>query len=188
MQLQRRMIRGLAGLAILCCAGGYALGQGIETPQYSQYVQYPPGASPIAPDEEMTLSAAQMDGLLAPIALYPDPLLSLIFPAATYPQDVLAAEQWLQNTPGPTESDIAAQSWDASIKGLIHYPSVLKMMNDQISWTQALGASFAHNQQSVLDSVQRLRAQAQAAQNLQTTSQAQVLMLPSFDLKSFMLR
>ena len=77
--------------------------------------------------------------------------------------------------PNPTEADIAAQGWDASIKGLLHYPSVLQMMNDQINWTQALGASFARNQQTVLDSVQRLRARAQAARNLQTTAQEQVL-------------
>ena len=151
------------------------MGQGIEVPQYPQYVQYPQGAPPVVPGEEVTLTADQMDGLLAPIALYPDPLLSLIFPAATFPQDIMAAAQWLQAMPNPTEADIAAQGWDASIKGLLHYPSVLQMMNDQINWTQALGASFARNQQTVLDSVQRLRARAQAARNLQTTAQEQVL-------------
>jgi hypothetical protein len=149
-----------------------------EAPQYPQYVQYPQGAPPVTPavpGAQVTLSADQVDRLLAPIALYPDPLLSLIFPAATYPQDVVATEQWLQATPDPTEADIAAQSWDASIKGLVHYPTVLKMMSDQIDWTQALGAAFVNQQQDVLASVQRLRAQAQAAKNLQTTQQEQVV-------------
>ena len=150
------------------------MGQG-DASQYPQYVQYPQGAPPVVPGVEQTLTPDQIDGLLAPIALYPDPLLSLIFPAATYPQDIIAAEEWLQSTPSPTEADIAAQGWDATIKGLVHYPSVLKMMNDQIDWTQVLGAAFATHQQDVLDSVQRLRARAQAAQNLQNTPQEQVL-------------
>ncbi|MEI6210241.1 MAG: DUF3300 domain-containing protein [bacterium] len=127
------------------------------------------------PTVNVKLTPGQLDGLLAPIALYPDPLLSLMFPAATYPQDIVAAVQWFLATPNPTEADIVAQGWDDSIKGLVHYPSVLKMMNDRIDWTQALGASFAGCQQDVLHSVQRLRARAQAHQNLQTTPQQQVL-------------
>jgi hypothetical protein len=116
-----------------------------------------------------------MDQLLGSIALYPDPLLSLIFPAATYPQDVGAAKQWLENTPDPTEADIDARPWDASIKGLLHYPTVLKMMSDQIDWTTAVGAAFVNQQPDVLKSVQRLRAEAQAAKNLQTNQQEQVV-------------
>lgn len=178
MRRQLRIIRYVAGIASLCGTGGCAMGQGFVSPQYPQYVQYPQGAPPVVPvvpQAEMVLTPDQVDALLAPIALYPDPLLSLMFPAATYPQDVVAAEQWLLNTPTPTEADIAAQAWDESIKGLVHYPSVLKMMSDQLNWTQALGACFAGRQQDVLDSVQRLRARAQAAQNLQTTPQEQVL-------------
>ncbi len=175
MQKQWQTIWRLAGMASLCCTCGSAMGQGLEAPQYPQYVQYPQGVPPVVLGVDVTLTSDQLDGLLAPIALYPDPLLSLMFPAATYPQDVVAAEQWLQNTPNPTEADIDAQSWDASIKGLLHYPSVLQMMSGQINWTQSLGASFARRQQDVLDSVQRLRARAQAAQNLQTTPQEQVL-------------
>jgi len=180
MRKQWKMLWCLSGLVSLCwVGGGTAMGQErIGFPQYPQYVQYPPGAPPVipaVPAAEVTLTPEQVDQLLAPIALYPDPLLSMMFPAATYPQDIVAAAQWLQATPNPTEADIAAQGWDESIKGLVHYPSVLKMMSDQIDWTQALGASFASRQQDVLDSVQRLRARAQAAQNLQSTPQEQVL-------------
>ena len=179
MKRQWRMIGNLAGLASSIWVGGCAMGQvGFEAPQYPQYVQYPQGAPPVTPavpGVQVTLSGEQVDQLVGPIALYPDPLLSLIFPAATYPQDVVATEQWLQATPSPTEADIAAQSWDASLKGLVHYPTVLKMMSDQIDWTQALGAAFVNQQQDVLTSVQRLRAQAQAAKNLLTTAQEQVI-------------
>ena len=159
MQKQWRMIACLAAMASLYWLGGRDAAQAqaepwksdinadipyvgrgaaqaqVEAPQYPQYVQYPQGAPPVMPGvpaAAVTLTADQIAQLLGPIALYPDPLLSLILPAATYPQDVAAAEQWLQATPNPTEADIAAQSWDASIKGLVHYPSVLTMMSDQI--------------------------------------------------------
>ena len=150
----------------------------VEPPQYPQYVQYPDGGPPVIPSTpggQVVLDSDQIDQLLAPIALYPDPLLSLIFPAATYPQDVRSAEQWLEGTPNPTESDITAQPWDDSIKGLVHYPTVLKMMSDQLDWTHTLGAAFLNQQQDVMNSVQRLRAAAQRAQNLKDTEQAQII-------------
>ena len=179
MRKQWRMIACLAGMASLCWVGGRAVVQAqVEAPQYPQYVQYPQGAPPVMPGvpaAAVTLTADQLAQLLGPIALYPDPLLSLILPAATYPQDVAAAEQWLQAAPNPTEADIAAQTWDASIKGLVHYPGVLAMMSGQINWTQALGAAFLNQQQDVLACIQQLRAQAQAAQNLQTNPQQQVV-------------
>jgi len=179
MPKQWRMIACLAGMASLCWACGRDVAQAqVEAPQYPQYVQYPQSGPPVAPGvpaAAVTLSAVQLAQLLGPIALYPDPLLSLILPAATFPQDVVAAEQWLQAAPNPTEADIAAQSWDASIKGLVHYPSVLAMMSGQINWTQALGAAFLNQQQDVMACIQQLRAQAQAAQNLQTNPQQQVV-------------
>ena len=175
----RRIFWCLAGLPSVCWLGGTAWGQAeLVAPQYPQYVQYPQGAPPVTPavaGAQVNLAAYQLDQLLGPIALYPDPLLSMVFPASTYPQEVVASEEWLQNTPDLTEAAIAAQSWDGSIKGLVHYPTVLKMMSDRIDWTQAVGAAFVNQQKDVLNSVQRLRAQAQAAQNLQTTAQEQVL-------------
>ena len=174
-----RTIWCLTGIASFCWIGGNAMGQAsFAVPQAPQYVQYPQGAPPVTPavpGAQIALSPDQMDQLLGAIALYPDPLLSLIFPAATYPQDVGAAQQWLEDTPDPTEADIDGQPWDASIKGLLHYPTVLKMMTDQINWTAAVGAAFVNQQPDVLKSVQRLRAEAQAAKNLQTNQQQQVV-------------
>jgi hypothetical protein len=179
MRKQWRMVWCLIGMASLCWVGGRAQGQvEFEAPQYPQYVQYPQGAPPVVPAvpaAAVTLTTGQLNQLLGPIALYPDPLLSLLLPAATYPQDIVAAEQWLQATPGATEADITAQHWDASIKGMVHYPSVLEMMSKQMNWTQAVGAAFLNQQQDVLASIQQLRTQAQAAQNLQTTAQQQVV-------------
>src|ERR1700722_19411615 len=179
MRKRWQIIWCVAGAASLCWCGARAMGQAnFPAPQNPQPVQYPQGAPPGTPAQDgaqVTLTPAQIDQLLGPIALYPDPLLALIFPAATYPQDVTAANQWLAAKPNPTEADIAAQNWDDSIKGLVHYPTVLKMMGDQIDWTQTVGAAFISQQKDVLASVQRLRVLAQAAKNLQTTQQAQVV-------------
>ena len=109
MRKQWPMIWCLTGMANLCWVGECALGQtNYESPQYPQYVQYPQGAPPVTPavaGVQVTLTADKIDQLLGPVALYPDPLLSLIFPAATYPQDDIAAEQWLQATSNPTEAE-----------------------------------------------------------------------------------
>jgi len=182
MQNNSRIVFSLAGIGALGCllvGGTRAVAQDeYEGTQYPQYVQYPEGAPPVTPGvpaQQAALSPDEIDQLVGPIALYPDPLLSLIFTASTYPQDVLAAEQWLNSAPSPTEESIEAQSWDPSVKGLVHYPTVLKMLSDQIDWTNALGAAFLNQQADVLASVQRLRAQANAAGNLQSNSQEQIV-------------
>lgn len=95
------------GPVSLCCAGGCAMGHVGQVPQYPQHVQYPQGSPPVVPAVNVKLAPGQLDGLLAPIALYPDPLLSLMFPAATYPQGIVAAGQWFLATPNPTEYGIS---------------------------------------------------------------------------------
>lgn len=110
--------------------------------------------------------------MLGPIALYPDPLVALILPASTNPSEVTAAAEFVAANGDP--STIDAQPWDPSIKGLAHYPDVLKWMNDNISWTEALGAAFAMQPADVMKSVQQLRAKARAAGSLVNTPQQQV--------------
>jgi hypothetical protein len=114
----------------------------------------------------------QLDQLLGPIALYPDPLIALILPASTVPSDISAAAQFVAS--GADPSGIDSQSWDPSVKGLAHYPDVLKWMNDNISWTQTLGAAFAMQPADVMKSIQQLRAEARAAGSLVDTPQQQV--------------
>ncbi|HMD61087.1 MAG TPA: DUF3300 domain-containing protein [Opitutaceae bacterium] len=116
----------------------------------------------------------QLDQMLAPIALYPDPLIALILPASTVPSDISLAEQYLAANGSP--SGIDAQPWDPSVKGLAHYPDVLRWMNDNPDWTRALGAAFAEQQSDVMESVQQLRAKARAAGTLVDTPQQQVEM------------
>jgi hypothetical protein len=144
----------------------------VYTPVYQTGYGPPVAATPqiVAP-----LTAQQIDQLVAPIALYPDPLLAELLPASTYPQEVTQAAQWLQYNPAPSEIVIDMQNWDASIKAMVHYPSVLENMNANIQWTQALGVAFLNQQADVMQAIQQLRAQAIAAGTLQSTPQQQVI-------------
>ena len=134
--------------------------------------------APLPPPPGQVMSPEQLNDLVAPIALYPDPLLSQVMVAATYPLEVVQAFQWLQKTPGLQGADLtsaaAEQNWDPSVQALVVFPDVLKRLNDDISWTTALGNSFLAQQQDVMDAVQRMRAQAQQAGKLQSTPQETV--------------
>jgi hypothetical protein len=111
-------------------------------------------------------TAEQLDKLVAPIALYPDPLVAQILPASTYPVEVIEAERALASGKRPTKA--AASQWDPSIQALLSYPTVLKMMSDKISWTTQLGQAVAANQGAVMAAIQQIRHQAQAAGNLRS--------------------
>ncbi len=114
----------------------------------------------------------QLDKLAGPIALYPDPLVALILPASTVPSDISAAAQFIAG--GGTPAQVDSQPWDKSVVGLAHYPEVIKWMNDNLQWTQALGAAFAMQPADVMKSIQQLRAQAKAAGTLVDTPQQRV--------------
>jgi hypothetical protein len=114
----------------------------------------------------------QLDQMVGPIALYPDPLIALILPAATVPADVTAAAEFLGSGADPSQVD--AQSWDPSVKGLAHYPDVVNWMSQNLDWTQALGAAFAMQPADVMKSIQQMRAKAVAAGTLVNTPQQQV--------------
>jgi hypothetical protein len=114
----------------------------------------------------------QLDQMLAPVALYPDPLIALILPASTFPSDVALAAQYVAANGNTAAVD--SQPWDPSVRGLAHYPDVLKWMNDNIDWTRALGAAFAMQPSDVMKSIQQLRAKARASGALVDTPQQQV--------------
>ena len=127
---------------------------------------------------QAALSASQIDELVSPIALYPDALVAQILAASTYPDQVVAANTWLQANSSLNDAQRAqqvnGQSWDPSVKALTQFPSVLNNMATNLSWTSALGDAFYNQQADVMASVQRLRAQAKAAGNLKTTPQQTV--------------
>ncbi len=131
-----------------------------------------------AQESNKPFTTEQLDQLLAPIALYPDALLSQVLMAATYPLEVVEAARWSQANPNlKGDAAVAAvkdKSWDVSVKSLAAFPQTLQMMSNQLDWTQKLGDAMIGQQKDVATAVQRLRAKAEAAGNLKSTSQQKV--------------
>jgi Protein of unknown function (DUF3300)/Chaperone of endosialidase len=131
-----------------------------------------------AAPEQPLLKPEELDALVAPIALHPDPLLSQILIASTYPLEVVQAERWatqnknLKSDQFKTEAD--KQAWDDSLKALVATPSVLTMMSTKLEWTQKLGDAVLAQQSDVMDAVQRLRSRAQKNNKLTTTKEQKV--------------
>jgi hypothetical protein len=116
-----------------------------------------------------------LDNLVAPVALYPDPLLSQVLVASTYPLELVEAEQWMQANGSLHGQDLMnaakQQPWDASVQAMVAFPDVLARLNQDVRWTTDLGNAFLAQQADVMQAVQQMRAQAQANGKLQTTPQ-----------------
>ena len=136
------------------------------------------GPSP-AYSQSAAPAPAQLDKLVAPIALYPDPLVAQILPASTYPVEVIEAARALAS--GSRPSKATASQWDPSIQSLLSYPTVLKMMSDKINWTTQLGQAVAANQSAVMAAIQSVRRQAQTAGNLRSNDKQVVSVQGSGD-------
>jgi len=123
-------------------------------------------------------SPAQLQQLVAPIALYPDALVAQILAAATYPDQIVEADRWLQqHTDLKGEQlgqEVDKQPWDPSVKALTEFPSVLANMDKNLSWTSSLGDAYVNQQQEVMNAVQVMRDRAEKAGNLKSTSQEKV--------------
>ncbi len=147
--------------------------------------QEPESADPAAqqqaqaqPAPQPVWSPEQLDNMVAPIALYPDPLLGQILVASTYPLEVVEANQWLQrnrNLRGPDLVNAAKQQpWDPSVQALVAVPDALAKLNQDIQWTTDLGNAFLAQQADVMSSVQRMRSRARENGHLSSTPQQTV--------------
>ena len=120
----------------------------------------------------------QLDSLVAPIALYPDPLLAQALAASTYPLEIIQLQQWLTKHPDLKGDALAAavekEDWDPAVQGLAGLPDVVKRLADDIRWTTDLGNAFLAQQSDVMDAVQRMRRKASDAGNLKTTEQQKI--------------
>ena len=129
-------------------------------------------------DQVAKVPADQLDSLVAPIALYPDPMLAQTLAASTYPLELIQLQQWMAKNPGLKDKALAdavmKQPWDPSIQALAALPDVVKRLADDIQWTTDLGNAFLAQQSDVLDAVQRMRKKAQDTGNLKSTDQQQV--------------
>ncbi len=142
----------------------------------------PQPAAPTAPatggDAKPALTPEELEQLAAPIALYPDSLVSQIFMASTYPLEVVEAERWAKSNPNLKDDALAAalndKTWDASIKSLVGFPDVLGMMSEKLDWTTKIGDAFIAQQKDLMAAVQKLRSKAKDAGNLKSSEQQKV--------------
>ncbi|MGL5468641.1 MAG: DUF3300 domain-containing protein, partial [Shewanella sp.] len=123
-----------------------------------------------SPQASQVLSQAELEQMLAPIALYPDSLLSHILISATYPLEVVQADRWLAARSQLSVEQVMAQAqnqgWDPSVKALLAFPTVLQKMAQDLEWTQKLGEAFLADESQVMDGIQSLRQQADKANSL----------------------
>jgi len=136
------------------------------------------GASPPAAQESVKLPADQLESLVAPIALYPDPLLSQTLVASTYPLEVVQLQQWMAKNKQLKDKALAdavkKQDWDPSIQALAALPDVVARLSENIKWTTDLGNAFLAQQSEVMDAVQGMRKRAQDTGNLKSSEQQKV--------------
>ena len=137
-----------------------------------------PQSTSAAQPEAAKIPPDQLDSLVAPIALYPDPMLAQVLAASTYPLEIIQLQQWLSKNPGLKDKAladaVAKQPWDPSIQALAGLPEVVKRLADDLQWTTDLGNAFLAQQSDVMDAVQRMRKKAQEKGNLKSSEQQTV--------------
>jgi len=142
---------------------------------FAQQLAGPPPVSIAAQQAAPLLSPDQLNNLVAPVALYPDPLLGEVLAASTYPVEIVEAQQWLQKNPSLTGAQLMdaakQQNWDPSVQALVAFPDALKLLGNDIRWTTDLGNAFLAQQPDVMSAVQGMRARAEANGRLANTPQ-----------------
>ncbi len=129
-------------------------------------------------EEKRLFKPEELEQIVAPIALYPDPLLAQVLMASTYPLEVVQAERWQKQNKDlkgdGLKTALDKQPWDASVKSLVNFPDVLAMLSEKLDWTQKLGDAFLAQQKEVMETVQTLRKKAEAEGNLESTKEQKV--------------
>src|SRR5512135_1493868 len=129
--------------------------------QYEGALPPPPPPAGVSSPTQPAFSQPELDQMLAPIALYPDPLLSQILMASTYPLEVVEAARWSRANPTLRGEDavtaVAGYSWDPSVQSMVAFPQILATMDERLDWTQRLGNAFLAQEAQVMDTIQALR-------------------------------
>ncbi|MCU1257224.1 MAG: hypothetical protein JWO80_109 [Bryobacterales bacterium] len=161
------VVAGAVSVLVFVCPGTLIFAQDFPPPADQQ--QAPPA---------QTLSPDQLDDLVAPIALYPDSILSQVLVASTYPLELVEANQWLAQNgglQGQARMDaVREQNWDPSVQALVAFPDVVKRLTQDVRWTTDLGNGFLGQEADVMNAVQRMRQRAQEAGKLTSTAQQTV--------------
>jgi hypothetical protein len=173
-----RFLKQSLSLLLSCCLVLAAGPEGFAAQADQSAAPPPPQAPQQSPVQAAPQTPEQLQQLVAPIALYPDALVAQILAAATYPDQVVEADRWLQQH-GDLKGEqlgkeVDTQPWDPSVKALVEFPSVLANMDKNLSWTSSLGDAYVNQQQDVMNAVQVMRDRAEKAGNLKSTSQEKV--------------
>ena len=184
---QRRQIRTLAAVLCLLLVLGDTSCRSTPTPQSQKPTGSPQPAQTPANQQSANatvdqpppkIPADQLDSLVAPIALYPDPLLSQVLVASTYPLEIIQLQQWLEKNKNLTDkalvNEVSKQPWDPSIQAMAALPEVVKRLADDVQWTTDLGNAFLAQQSDVMDAIQRMRQKAQNKGALRSNEQLRV--------------
>src|ERR1700722_9977098 len=146
-----------------------AFAQNGPPPPYNQAPPYDRSAQQGSQQPQQNaplLTPQQLDNVVAPVALYPDPLLGQVLAASTYPLEVVEAQQWLQQNANLQGQDLLnaarQQNWDPSVQALVAFPDILMLLNSNVRWTTDLGNAFLAQQPDVMAAVQRMRGRAQS--------------------------
>ena len=185
---QQRQLRRLVWVLCLALSLGNGSCSSTKTPPQSQQstgspqpaqspaTQQSANASADQPPEK--IPADQLDSLVAPIALYPDPLLSQVLVASTYPLEIIQLQQWLEKNKNLKDqalvNEVSKQPWDPSIQAMATLPEVVKRLSDDVQWTSDLGNAFLAQQADVMDAIQRMRLKAQGTGALKTNERLRV--------------
>jgi hypothetical protein len=168
-----KMLRQAAALFLACALPVVTLPGGV-----SPGPSGPGQAAPASDASASMIPPDQLDSLVAPIALYPDPLLAQVLAASTYPLEIIQLQQWMDKNKGLTGKALTdaamQQSWDPSVQAMAPLPDAVKVLSENIKWTTDLGNAFLAQQSDVMDAVQRMRLKAQGKGQLKTTQQQTV--------------
>lgn len=176
------MIRSISvvvlGVSLACSCVLAQVAEKPPAPVQPAVIESPSGAAAAPAADQPAFRPEELEQLVAPIALYPDSLLSQILMASTYPLEVVEADRWVKANPSLKGDALAAElekrPWDPSVRSLVNFPSVLAMMSENLSTTVKIGDAFIGQQQDVMNAIQRLRSKAQAQGTLASTQQQQV--------------
>jgi hypothetical protein len=167
-------------LVVMLCTVAIVPGDALLSSQStSTQTQAAPSSSGAGPEANAAkLPPDQLDSLVAPIALYPDPLLAQTLAASTYPLEIIQLQQWLAKNSKLKGQELAdavkKQPWDPSIQAMAGLPEVVKRLADDIQWTTDLGNAFLAQESDVMDAVQRMRKKAEEKGNLKSSEQQKV--------------
>ena len=168
----------MAFLSVALLSPAYPVAVAQQTPAPNTAAEEAPTQTALPEEEAPKIPNDQLDSLVAPVALYPDPLLSQTLVASTYPLEVVQLQQWMEKNKALKDKAladaVAKQPWDPSIQSMAAFPDVVTRLGDNIAWTTDLGNAFLAQQGDVMDAVQRMRAKAEGKGTLKTSAQQTV--------------